>query len=209
MKKVSVLKEIAEAVEAVLKLCSMAVRCFLNSFLWIFFLQITLISCGSKYDLSESTLHLLRKEINKMYNKDQSIRKALAVNDSLFGVSPERGFIANKKEFLGNRYQAYITRRDSLIALMLEIDKKNTIRLIEMTSKYGFPSRERLNEKKAKAYFIFVHSAEEYHEKIRALLNVEYRNKRISEYEYAYIQWHLEGRRSMPPMMDKNGKVVY
>lgn len=171
--------------------------------------SILLVSCVSGLPSNKITLRKIKEEVNIMYNRDQSIRSALLHNDSLFGMNLERGFILNKKKFLGNRFQVYQKKRDSLVAIMLEIDEENTNRLIDITSKYGFPSMRRLNEKKAKAYFLFVHSQKHHFERIRKLLDTEYQSNRISEYEYAYIQWHLNGRGSAPPMMGKDGKVVY
>ena len=80
---------------------------------------------------------------------------------------------------------------------------------LQSQKKYGFPNNKRLDVNKSKAYFIFVHSPRNYFDEIRTLMNREYENSRISEYEKGYIFWHLDGRKGMPPMSGKNGEAIW
>ena len=172
-----------------------------------------LFSCKNKYDLSTSEIELLTNEVNEMYERDQGIRNELTKLDSFYGVDRKtNGYFLStkdKKDLLKEEYAEYNYKRDSIWEAIHPIDDANTKQLISLTKKYGFPSRERLKVKKAKAYFILVHSDRQYFDEIRSLIEQEYEAKRISEYERAYIFWHLDGRQGMMPSLGENGKVTY
>lgn len=177
------------------------------------FLFVMLCSCSGKYKLSDKKRIVLAKTVNEMYELDQGHRKNLYKIDSVFGVDKKSAgrflFTSEKKELLKDRYSEYKRKQDSLWNVIHEIDSINTNKLIKITKKYGFPSQERLKAYRAEAYFLFVHSDRTYFDEIRKLVNKEFKENRISEYEKAYIVWHLDGRKGLPPMLGKDGKVIY
>lgn len=148
-----------------------------------------------------------------MYTLDQEIRHSIRKIDSLFKV--DRGsngrflIISQKKKKLGDEYLKYKKVQDSIYSIMKKINVQNTEKLLEITKDYGFPSKQRLESKTASAYLIFVHSPEQYHKEINSLITSEYKAKRISEYEKAYIFWHINKRKGLPPRLSKNGKIIY
>lgn len=170
-------------------------------------------SCSGKYNLSEKRRIALAETVKQMYELDQGHRKNFYTIDSMFGVDKKSAgrflFTSEKKEILNDRYSEYKKKQDSLWKVIHKIDSINTNELIKITKKYGFPSQERLKTHRAEAYFLFVHSDRIYHDEIRELINKEFEENRISEYEKAYIMWHLDGRKGMPPMLGKDGKVIY
>jgi len=177
------------------------------------FIIICTFSCKNKYELNDSDIDFLKKEVDKMYESDQGIRHKLSELDVFYGVDRKtNGYflsIRDKKELLKEEYAAYKYKKDSIQNLLPIIDNKNTEKLIFIIKEYGFPSAKRLNEKKSKAYFIFVHSERKYFDEIRMLIDKEYEAKRISEYERAYIFWHLDGRNGMMPSVNEDGSVNY
>ena len=176
---------------------------------------LAIISCSSKYHLDEKELKILNSEIDLMYENDQSTRLYFDKIDSIFGIDKRNNLEMHKsssqKSFLGEeKYQAYKFKSDSLWKVIHQIDEYNTRRLIEITEKYGFPSNQRLNVKKSKAYFLFVHSSSKYFERINTLIEKEFDEGRISEYCKEYIFWHTKrNRKGMPPMSGKNGEAIY
>lgn len=106
-------------------------------------------------------------------------------------------------------YESYCYKIDSIWEEMKALDRTNTIQLLEITKKYGFPGNERLGVYKAKAYMIFVHSGSEFFSEIRKIIQKEFELKNISEYQKEYIFWHLNGRERMPPMRGENGEVIW
>lgn len=172
-----------------------------------------MFSCKNKYDLSASEIEFLIKETDEMHEKDQGIRQEFAELDVFYGVDSETNgrflFTKDKKEILGEEYTEYKRKGDSLRDIMHSIDEVNTNKLLTLTKKYGFPSKERLGTYHASAYFIFVHSSRKYFDEIRSLIDKEYEAKRISEYERAYVFWHLDGRNGMMPSVNDDGSVNY
>lgn len=185
----------------------------IKQFTTVFLIIICTFSCKNKYDLSTSEIEFLIKETDEMHESDQGIRHEFTKLDVDYGVDRESNgsFLSfkDKKEILGKEYAEYRRKGDSLRDVMHSIDEVNTKKLLALTKKYGFPSKERLGTYKASAYFIFVHSDRQYFDEIRTLINQEYEEKRISEYERAYIFWHLDGRNGMMPSVNDDGSVNY
>ncbi|MGK0322273.1 MAG: hypothetical protein ACJARX_000533 [Psychroserpens sp.] len=113
------------------------------------------------------------------------------------------------KDNLGDNYEPYKTMLDSITNDLNNKDYSNTKKLISITIEFGFPSNERLDQKKAKAYMIFVHSPKEYYEEIKELISNEFNAGRITEYKKEYIFWHLHGRKNAPPVSGRNGEVIW
>ncbi len=166
---------------------------------------------SQNYKLTDAQKKFLNKTIDSMYYLDQSNRQAFDDINSLYGV-PEnfdmRGSIKQKK-VLGVKFNSYRKTIDSLWVIIKRNDSLNTKKLIKITKKYGFPSNQRLSVYKAKAYFIFVHTPRKFFKEVEQLIDEEYKNKRISEYQRAYIFWHLHGRGRMPPARGENGEVIW
>ncbi len=170
---------------------------------------ILLVSCkNSKYSLSKKTKESLTVSIDSMYDLDQNIRQYYNQLDASYGI--KRGTNLKNKGITKGTYKLYKKEKDSIIKVMKKTDNTNTLKLLKITDKYGFPSNERLGTYKAKAYMIFVHSdINKYGEKIEHVINTENKANRISKYKKAYIFWHLHGRKKMPPMRGKNGEVIW
>ncbi len=120
------------------------------------------------------------KILTEMQNDDQLYRKG-EILGSLFGNESKH----SKKEI------------DSVWALQLKIDNKNTENLMELTKKYGWLSDERIDCPKLNIWLIFRHSQEEYFEQISELIEKEHNANRLKDSHYKYIKNHLNGR---PPM---------
>jgi hypothetical protein len=163
--------------------------------------------------LSDKDRRYISRAVDSMYSNDQDIRSSLWQIDSIYkvGRNSTGRFLTSKqkKQKLGQDYHNYENAQDSIYSIMKEINITNTRKLIEITQKFGFPSMERLKATKAKAYLIFVHAPKKYYEEIRSLITSEFKANRISEYEKAYIFWHINNRVGFPPRLSKKGKVIY
>jgi len=145
-----------------------------------------------------------------MYDIDQGKRHYFSKIDSIYGLSISRYSLRKDiKKDLGNKYDDYQQAKKSHLDDVNKCDSLNTIKLIEITNKYGFPNNKRLGVYKSKAYMIFVHSPRTYFEEIRALINKEYNEGRISEYKKEYIFWHLNGRTGQIPRSGENGEAIF
>ena len=170
-----------------------------------------LVSCKSKYHLNKNELFQLNSEIDKMAENDQKDRLALFDIDLIYNQEQFTYMKSKsmKMDLLGTKYDEYQFKIDSLWTEINKNDEINTIRLIEITSRYGFPNNRRLKVYKAKACFIFVHSPKNYFEQINEIVEKEYSEYRMTEYEKEYIYWHTKYERNgMPPMCGENGEAI-
>ena len=169
------------------------------------------ISYSQNYKLTDLQKKILNKTVDSMYFLDQSNRLAIYDINSTYGVEEHFNMRDTKtqKKVLGTNFKSYKKSIDSLWVIIKNNDSLNTKKLIKITRKYGFPSNQRLGVYKAKAYFIFVHTPRKFFKEVEQLIDEEYKNKRISEYQRAYIFWHLHGRGRMPPARGENGEVIW
>lgn len=183
----------------------------LKIFLFTFSILV-LFSCKSQYHLNNKEKSFLIKEIDEMYENDQSARLYFDKLDSIYNVSKNTNMMpkSKKKEILGLKYEKYQSSLDSIWNIINYLDNQNTEKLIFLTKRHGFPSNERLGVYKAKAYFIFVHSPQNYFDEINMLIESEFNEGRISEYQKEYIYWHTKKeRKGSPPRKGKNGEVIW
>lgn len=154
---------------------------------------------------------MLNDEIDIMAENDQKDRLALYNLDSIYKqdrfttMKPKK----LKKELLGSKFEEYQSKIDSLWIEIKKNDEINTKKLIDLTKKYGFPNNKRLKVYKSKAYFIFVHAPINYFKLINEIVEKEYSESRITEYEKEYIYWHAKyDRKGMPPVNGVNDDAI-
>lgn len=87
---------------------------------------------------------------------------------------------------------------------MSATDNANTQRMIAIINTYGYPSARR-HGFKGNAGAILVHAPLKYADTLRTLLETEKQAGRISNNEYAYINWHLDGRVGLPAFDSTSG----
>ncbi|SDG94934.1 hypothetical protein [Psychroflexus sediminis] len=171
----------------------------LSFFLSVFFLLICLMSChvsSKHYELNEDERIRLKASIDSLYDIDQKSRELLSRITKKYTSSDEQNKLLLKKNMA------------SFVGLMRLNDSLNTLKLLEITKKYGFPNHKRLGVYKSKAYLIFVHSPRYFFSDIEELIEFEYKNNRMSYYERAYITWHIKGRLGSPPIADEKGNLI-
>lgn len=83
---------------------------------------------------------------------------------------------------------------DSLKLIRTKIDTYNTEKLIELTKEYGWISGARINCPNLDTWLIFRHSDPKYFEEIAELIEIEHKEKRLSDWHYKLIKNHLSGR---------------
>lgn len=87
---------------------------------------------------------------------------------------------------------------------MSATDNANTQSMIAIINTYGYPSADRLGFK-GNTGAILVHAPMKYADTLRTLLDAEKQAGRISNNEYAYINWHLDGRVGIPAFDSTSG----
>ena len=89
----------------------------------------------------------------------------------------------------------YVNWKDSIRVIQQKIDYKNTIELIKITKKYGFPDNSRLSKKKL-SWIIFQHTPDKLKKRVKRILIKESKKGRFkSQATLKFIMWHLEGRK--------------
>lgn len=76
--------------------------------------------------------------------------------------------------------------------------------MLSIINTYGYPSPSRFRFS-GNAEVIPVHAQPQYADTLRKLLDIEKTEKRITNNEYAYIIWHLNGRVGTPQFDTNSG----
>ena len=153
-----------------------------------------------------------------MYDTDQALREYTlfktynkTVTDSIERLPHEemRSYLKSKK-FKSDDLAKRINKE-----YLLPIDELNTRRIIEITSKYGFPSLSRIEkfykgklDQEFNPYVLIVHAPKKYWQELKTLLNEELAAKHLSRCEYGHILWHLNGRKDINDMLNNGFKMI-
>ena len=169
------------------------------------------ISCTQIKNLSIDDQYKINAMIDSMQTLDQKNKYNIITIEKKYrvDVNSNNGKILTKKlkkEKLGVNYDSYKRSKDSLREIFEKTNNLNTERLIDITEKYGYPGRKRISNYTASALSIFINSNKNYFSKIREIIAKEYKAKRISEYEKDFILWHVNGRKTTPPIRKKNNR---
>lgn len=184
-------------------------------YLYFIIISCFVLSCkGQEVDSKN-----LCETLVKLHEKDQLYRDSEELEDPFFKVfdSIRKSEGISKKMYqqysgqqqleYGKKIRAIVDKmkitnqkvQDSLMVLQKEIDIQNTKSLLDIISKHGFPSIKKLNcEGYAAPFLIFVHSPEEFWERIRIVIEEELEHERLTKGSYDYIMWHLNGRVGNP-----------
>lgn len=159
----------------------------------------------------------VRLELKMMFDIDQALRSYddystfdTELADSISQLSDA------EKEAYYDQYEL----SDSLYERLWDhyirpVDERNTLRLIELTKKYGYPSQDRFKQLTGEelgimTYVLFVHSDyKKYKAEILKLVEAEIkRGNFTSRCEYGHLLWHLNGRTDMSFFLDNGYKMV-
>ncbi|CAM1360930.1 hypothetical protein [Tenacibaculum xiamenense] len=194
--------------------------------------MLTMISCVSKEKLLKRDIVKVSKMLKKMKLSDQNVRHNNGYIKYYFGVNK----LSYSLDSLSwNNDENKITEVMSDLSIIQDkpiknldkrshyekviknnqittnyIDSINTLNLISITKKYGFPSHQRLadllntNDKDltSSPHMIFVHSEEIFFPKIKKIVIEEYKKGRMGKNECSHIFWHLNGRNGTPFLPD-------
>jgi len=112
----------------------------------------------------------------------------LRTSDQLYRSGPVLG------GSFGSTSSASEIEIDSIWALQIEIDNRNTEQLIILTKEYGWLSDERINCPDLNIWLIFRHAQKRYFNEISTLIEKEFKSGRLSKWHHNLIQHHLNGR---------------
>jgi len=95
-------------------------------------------------------------------------------------------------------------------------DEEHTLRMIEITRKYGFPTVDRIRKHYSKnfideefnPYILLVHAPKKYWEELKLLMKSELDKGRISKCIYGHLLWHFTGRTSLQVLLDNGFEMV-
>ncbi len=190
-----------------------------NLILILFFIANTIFAQAEKDSLLKHDINSVVDELQFMYGYDQAMREYTIFKtfdkhktDSIENLPDSLRGIAIKNLKFDNDtlskmiWENYINPKDA----------KHTIRLIEITKKYGFPSIKRIRENYKKDFIdpefhtnlIFIHSPKEYWDELKVLMKEEYENGNINQCMYGYLLWHFNGRKSFQLMLDNGWEFV-
>jgi len=92
--------------------------------------------------------------------------------------------------------------RDSIEKIMAQQDARHTARMVELTTRYGYPSSKRLGpDTKIDPFLIFHHPSDRYKDTVMALLTRELHLGRIDTQAFRLIKWSYNGRQGFPEGM--------
>jgi len=175
-------------------------------------LIISITSCNDEKKYSdEEVCSLLKNMVTKdqklrtlpeftIYNSDfqkllDSIKLQKNLTDKQFDSlsKKEQNDLRKKaKMLLDNRSS---TNWDSIADLQNQIDEKNTEVLIDIISYKGWPNKDSLNcVEFGPPVLIFRHSPKKYFDTIRVIIEKEYKENRMGDGDYMFIDNHLRGR---------------
>jgi hypothetical protein len=167
---------------------------------------------------------LLKKDINIivpelifMYEYDQAIREYLSYatfNTSITDSIENLPDTLQKKYRDKNQLPSELTKK-IYADYISPYDKKHTKRLIEITKKYGFPSRQRIKkyynkelDEEFSPHIIFIHSAKEFWEELEILMTTEKEKGFYNKCQYGHLLWHIHGRKNIQYMLDNGFKFI-
>ncbi len=178
---------------------------------FICFLFILLnISCEKKKNYEGKKLCFI---LSEMIEKDQRYRISEALTDPIFEIldSIRTAEYITKEEYIqfpvekqlayGKKARKIADKRktntkiaDSLMQLQIVLDNENTERLIDIVKTRGYPNKEN-SPCEVFPGGVFIHSQKKYWDEIRILAEQEFKEKRMSESEYNFILYHINGRK--------------
>jgi hypothetical protein len=176
-------------------------------------------SQNSKEKAFENDIVELVEELEFMYGYDQTLREYTIYKT--FDKS-ETNRIESLSDSLKSKEVAEKKfKSDSLAKIIWRNyinpkDAEHTERLIEITKKYGFPTVKRIQKYYKKdfvdsefnQFLIFIHSPKKYFDEIENIMKVELEEVRISKCHWRYLLWHINGRKSIQPMLDNGYELV-
>jgi len=145
-------------------------------------------------------------EIKEMLYQDQSIRRLeqYGTSDTLVIDSIENALVTagiDLDSLYVNNNTLFTTARfkDSIAQLRNLQDERHTKRLVELISKYGYPSGKRIDSSSnIDPLLILHHPSLKYKDTLLALLTKELKAKRLDTFNYELIKWDLGGRQGLP-----------
>ncbi|WP_201309307.1 hypothetical protein [Flavobacterium sp. MK4S-17] len=94
-------------------------------------------------------------------------------------------------------------------------DDLHTKRIIQLTKKYGFPSRERLELYSQKEfgeefnpYILMVHAPKVYWEELKVLMKQELLYGTIDRCKYGHLLWHFNGRKDVNDLLNNGFEYI-
>lgn len=149
------------------------------------FLSCSIVSTDARKDrLFKRDENLLIEKINLLVKADQENRTLSKLYKS-----------KNNNNTLDMDSITYEYWEDSIRTIQQKIDYSNSIELIKITKKYGFPDNSRLSKKNL-SWIIFQHTPERLKKRVRRILIKENEKGRFkNEATLKFIMWHLEGRK--------------
>ncbi|QNK78236.1 hypothetical protein H7F37_03900 [Winogradskyella sp. PAMC22761] len=150
--------------------------------------------------LSDQKYRGMREMSNPFFEILDSLRSANNLTLEDYGKLPKEKQLeygAKAKSIADKKPKFPQSIKDSLMSLQIEVDNLNTEKLIEIIKINGWPIKNGFRcDEVIGPSIIFRHSQEKYWNEIQTLIDLEFKEKRMSKGEYNLIDNHLKGRPS-------------
>ena len=167
--------------------------------------------------LLKADIEIIVPELVFMYEYDQAIREYQIYATFNTYITDS---IENLPDSLKNNYINYHQLPSNLNENIYKeyispYDKKHTQRLIDITKKYGFPSRQRIKkyykkelDEEFSPHIIFIHSSNEFWEELEYLMKKEKEKGFYNKCAYGHLLWHIHGRHNIQYMLDNGFEYI-
>jgi hypothetical protein len=142
---------------------------------------------------------IILNEISQMIKNDQDLRNYFQLGTTDTNVVnkyyAEESFLVDPDTNVIPKHQ-----QDSIIKLMSELQTKHTVRLIEIISKYGYPSSSRLGDtnKNIDPFIVLHHLDIKFKDTLLSLFKNELKHSRIDSSTFEMFRWDLDDRGGIP-----------
>jgi hypothetical protein len=177
----------------------------------IYIMTLFFFSCEKENNYEGTKLCLTINDINE---KDQRYRSRNELVDPIFEILDSLRTAENitKEDYIkytieeqlayGKRARRIADQKksntkaaDSLMKLQIVLDNENTETLIDIIKIRGYPNEDN-SPCNVFPGGVFIHSQEKYWKEIRALIEKEYKEKRMKKPNYEFVLYHINGRKS-------------
>jgi len=191
----------------------MKILIIIKNIILIAFISTLVISCKKENNYENDAE--LCKILAQIHENDQRIRLLPEMTDPFFKIMDSVRTANNMtretygdlekeeqlnwgkigREIANKRPKAPQKVIDSLWEIQIELDKKNTRLLIDITRKRGWVTKNMLGCTEYFAPFlVFRHAPQEFWNELRPLIEKEYAEKRMGAGDYGFIDNHIRGR---------------
>ncbi|MUV04317.1 hypothetical protein GN157_11410 [Flavobacterium rakeshii] len=185
---------------------------------FIFYYSLTTAQSIAKDTLLKRDIDLVIEEVKFMYDYDQALREYTlfktfdkSKTDSIENLESD----LTRKYIVENKFKSDTLSKHIFKNYINHFDDLHTKRIIELTKKYGFPSKERLELYSQKElgdefnpYILLVHAPKAYWEELKVLMKQELLDGTVDRCKYGHLLWHFNGRKDVNDLLNNGFEYI-